>query len=239
MKMKLILSFFLSFFIYIFLIFFFIYFIFFTTNKKEKIKQVYIHKAIINNIKKNNIQQDNTQVKKILKLPVKKVIKKEVKDTIKKSKDSFSKSGKDIKFNDIFSNVSDKIPTKKIVRIKHKNMTKKRGNSDDFTKLIKEKLSKLESDISIKSTSDKKSKDYILNEFEKVWAEINTVDGNFVTLKIDVENSKINLFVISTNLDTILLNQFLRKLKQIDISKIKNFHGTIMFNTKLKKKDTK
>ena len=34
--------------------------------------------------------------------------------------------------------------------------------------------------------------------------------------------------------DTILLNKFLNKLKNIDISKIKDFHGKITFNTKLK-----
>jgi hypothetical protein len=222
--MRLLISFFLSLLIYTFLILFFFYFVI-STNKSKKVKQVYIHQAIVN--KKQNMHKI-TKSKQIVKKEIKKS-----KKSIKKTKDTFSKGGEDIKFDDIFANTPDNILTKKVLQKKQKNMTKKRGNSE-FSKLVKKELSKLNSNISIVSNSDKKSSDYISNEFEKVWASIDTEDGNFVKLRVDVVNGSLNLFVIATNLDTILLNKFLNKLRNIDTSKIKNFHGVIIFNTKLK-----
>jgi hypothetical protein len=225
--MKLLISFFLSLFIYLFLIFLFIYFII-VTNKTEQTKQVYIHQAIIKDNKKQNIPKI-TKPKQVVKQEVKKT----TKQSIKKTEDTFAKGGDDIKFDDIFANTPDNIPTKKIKHKKQENMTKKRGHTE-FSKLVKKELSKLSSSVAVVSNSDKKSSDYISNEFGKVWAEINTEDGNFVTLRVDVVNGKLNIVIISTNLDTILLNKFLNKLKNIDISKIKDFHGKITFNTKLK-----
>ena len=82
------------------------------------------------------------------------------------------------------------------------------------------------------SNDDKK---YIQNEFARVWSEIPTTAGEFVTLQIIIKNG-ITLNVISTNLDTIRLNEFLEKLKQVDISKIKSFDGIVTFKAKLKEK---
>jgi hypothetical protein len=229
--MRLLISFFLSLFIYLFFILSFFYFVM-SSNESKKLKEVYIHQAILKNDKKQNIQVKKSE--QVIKKSIEK-IKSMSKNSEQKTKDTFSKAGKEIKFDDIFANTSDNIPTKKIVQKKQKDMTKKKGNNN-FSKLVKKELSKLESNIAIDSNSNKESSEYVLNEFEKVWSELDTIDGNFVTLKIDVDNANINLFVISTNLDTILLNKFLNKLKQIDISKIKNFHGTITFNTKLKGK---
>jgi len=223
--MRFLISFLLSLFIYILLIGLFVYFMI-SKNKPQHIEQVYIHQAI--NIKKQNLAKTK-KVAKSEKKEVKKINKKEV----KKTEDTFSKGGEDIDFNDIFANTPNNVPTKKVIQKKQKNMTKKRGNTD-FSKLVKKTLSKLQSSMAVVSDSDKKSTDYISNEFGKVWAQINTQDGNFVTLNIDVVNGHLNVVVIATNLDTILLNKFLNKLKNIDISKIKNFHGKITFNTKLK-----
>ena len=224
--MRLLISFLLSLFIYISLIGLFVYFIS-SQNKPKHIEQVYIHQAI--NIKKQKLPKTKKAIK-----PEKKEVKKVAqKKEIKKTKDTFSKGGKDIDFNDIFSNTPNNVPTKKVIQKKQENMTKKRGNTD-FTKLVKKTLSKLQSSMAVVSNSDRKSTDYISNEFGKVWAQIDTQDGNFVTLNIDVVNGHLNVVVIATNLDTILLNKFLNKLKNIDISKIKNFHGKITFNTKLK-----
>jgi hypothetical protein len=231
--MKLLISFFLSILIYICLILLFIYFII-STNKADKIKQVYIHQAIIKYNKKQNINKV-AKVKQVKKQEIKKEVKKTPKKIIKKTKDTFAKAGDDIKFDDIFANTSDNIPTKKIKYKKQENMTKKRGHTD-FSKLVKKELSKLSSSVEVVSDSDRKSSVYISNEFEKVWAKINTEDGNFVTLRVDVINGVLNVVVIATNLDTILLNKFLIQLKNIDTSKIKNFHGKITFNTKLKGK---
>jgi preprotein translocase subunit YajC len=225
--MRLLISFFLSLFIYLCLIFLFIYFILYN-DKTKQVKQIYIHQAIIKYNQKQNISKV-PKPKEVKKQEVKNTIKK----SIKKTEDTFSKGGDDIKFDDIFANTPDNIPTKKIKYKKQENMTKKRGHSE-FSKLVKKELSNLSSSVAVVSNSDKKSSDYISNEFGKVWAEINTQDGNFVTLRVDVVNHKLNVVVISTNLDTILLNKFLNKLKNIDMSKIKEFHGKITFNTKLK-----
>jgi len=227
--MRLLISFLLTLFIYSLFIGLFFYFIL-SSNQPKEVKQVYIHQAIIKNSKKQIVSKINKPEKKELKKEAKKS---EKKDTIKKSEDSFSKAGKDIKSEDIFANVTDNIPTKKIVQKKQNDITIKKGNTD-FTKLVKKELANLQLNTSVESNSDEKSKDYISNEFGKIWSEINTQDGNFVTLSVDILNGQLNIVVIATNLDTILLNQFLNKLKTIDISKIKNFSAKITFNTKLK-----
>jgi len=236
--MRLLISFLLTIFIYISFIGLFFYFII-SNNKVKKVKEVYIHQAIIIDKSKKNI---STKIENKEKLEEKKVaseeenIKKEIqtkKDNIEKSKDTFSKGGKDIKFDDIFANTPDNIPTEKVVQKKQKNMTKQKGD-EEFSKLVKKELSNLNNSFKISSNSDEKSKSYISNEFEKIWAKLNTQDGDFVTLVVDVSYGKLNIIVISTNLDTIILNKFLNKLKHIDISKIKQFHGKIIFNTKLK-----
>ena len=231
--MRLFISFLLSLFIYSLLIGLFIYFII-STNKQQQVKQVYIHQAIVKSVKKQTIAKIKKPVKKEIKKEIKKPAKKE---PIKKTEDTISKGGQNIKTEDLFNEISDNIPTEKIVHKKQKNMTKKKGNSD-FSKLAKKTLSNLESNLQssavIVSNSDKKSSDYISNEFGKIWSQIDTQDGNFVTLAVDVVNGQLNVVVIATNLDTILLNQFLKKLKLIDTSKIKNFDGKITFNTKLK-----
>jgi len=225
--MKLLISLLLSLLIYFSLLFFFFYFLFFNTNKTNVVeKKVYIHKAIIkapekhnSNIEKKVIINENKKIKKTKE---------------KKSLSTFSHSGKDISFEDIFSNTSANIPTKKIEYKKTENMTIKKGN--EITKLVKKELSKLESTINISSSNDIETKNYISNEFERVWAETNTKDGDFVELSVIIDNNKLRVIVISTNLDTITLNNFLQRLQSIDIKKIKYFNGVIKFNTKLKGK---
>jgi len=226
--MKLLVSFLISIFIYISLIIFFWYFVLYE-DKNEKVSKVYIHQAII--AKQKHIV--NKQKQKPV-INNKKQIKKTKQKKIEhKSKDTFSKAGKDISFDDIFSTTSDNIPTKKIKLKKKDNFTKNKGE-EKLSEIVKKRLSFLNSVVDISETSDKKSGDYIANEFGKIWSETNTEDGNFVTLQIDVINNKLNVIVIATNLDTILLNSFLTKLNSVDISKIKNFHAKITFNTKLK-----
>jgi len=236
--MRLLISFLLTLIVYITFIGLFFYFIF-SINKVKKVKEVYIHQAIIVDKIKKNISKkiENKEKLEEKKVSSEEKIKNETlgkqKNKIEKSKDTFSKGGKEIKFEDIFANTSDLIPTKKIIHKKQKNMTKQKGD-EEFSKLVKKELSNLNNSFKISSNSDEKSKSYISNEFEKIWAKLNTQDGDFVTLVVDVSYGKLNIIVISTNLDTIILNKFLNKLKHIDISKIKQFHGKIIFNTKLK-----
>jgi len=225
--MKLLISLLLSLFVYFSLLFFFFYFLFFNTNNKANIveKKVYIHRAIIKTPKQSNKIEKKVTINK----------NKNIKETKeKKSSSTFSHSGKDISFEDIFANTSANIPTKKIEQKKTENMTVKKGN--EITKLVKKELSKLESTINISSSNDLKTKNYISNEFERVWAETNTEDGNFVVLSVTIDNNKLRVVVISTNLDTITLNNFLQKLQSINLKKIKHFYGIIKFNTKLKGK---
>ena len=225
--MRLFSSFFLALFIYSALIFFFLYFI--LSSQKQKSKVIYIHNAIIikNNTPKVMPKKQKSIQKKEIKSEIKKV-KKEI-----KTKSNFSKGGDDIKFDDIFSNVSDNVKTTKIKQKKSSQMTKKIG---DYKKVIK-KLNSIKQTMSFQMNSGSNDdKKYIQNEFARVWSEIPTNAGEFVTLQIIIKNG-ITLNVISTNLDTIRLNEFLDKLKQVDISKITSFNGIVTFKAKLKEKE--
>ncbi len=229
--MKLFGSFFLALFIYSAIIFFFLYFILSTQKQTKKV--IYVHTAII---VKNNTPSQKSIIKKEVKKEIKKPIKQEVKETKKtikkeiKTKSNFSKGGEDIKFDDIFSNVSENVKTTKIKQKKSAEMTKKVGKYQEVIKKLKSMKQTISFQINSGSNNDKQ---YIQNEFAKVWSEIPTNAGEFVTLQIIVKNG-INLNVISTNLDTIRLNEFLEKLREVDISKIKSFNGIVTFKAKLK-----
>jgi len=232
--MRILLSFILSFIIYASILGFFLFVI---LNKKDEKKEVvYIHQAIL--IKKSP--------KKMKKQIPKQVVKKETKETIKKvekkpiikpkqtvTKDTFSKGGKEnIKFDDIFSNINEKIPTTKIKQKKQNQMTKKVNKNLKAVEALKKQI---QSTIQVTNTTgDKNDIDYIQNELAKVWNSINTNDGDFVRVEINVENNNLNFNIISTNLDTIRLNQFINKLKNIDVKKLKNLNTTIDFKSKLK-----
>ena len=227
--MRLLSSFFLALFIYSALIFFFIYFILSTPQENKKV--IYVHTAIIvknKKIPKPTIKKDIKKTKKIIKKETKqlqKPIKKEI-----KTKSNFSKGGDDIKFDDIFANVSANVKTTKIKQKKSSEMTKKVGDYQEIVKKLKSIKQTISFQVNSGNNEDKK---YIQNEFARVWSEIPTNAGEFVTLQIIIKNG-IRLDVISTNLDTIRLNEFLDKLKQVDITKIKSFNGIVTFKAKLK-----
>jgi len=112
-------------------------------------------------------------------------------------------------------------------------MTKKIGKSN--LEEVKKQLSTLQNTTQVSNISGNQTDlDYIQNQFSKVWGEIETNDGDFIRIKVDIYAGILNVIVISTNLDTIRLNQFLSKLKVIDTSNIKNFSATIDFKSKLK-----
>ncbi len=230
--MRIVFSFFLALFLYSAIIYFFIYFLFFQ-NKVTKPKIVYVHQVIsVEKIKKTKIKKI-PQKKKIIES--KKIEpKKEAKRIVKpKTKDKFSKGGEKIKFDDLFSNVDDNIPTTKVKQKKQENMTKSREESN--LEKVKKELSTLQTTTQISNISGNQiDLKYIQNQFSKVWAEIDTNDGDFIRIKVDIYAGVLNVIVISTNLDTIRLNQFLSKIKIIDTSKIKNFSATIDFKSKLK-----
>ena len=237
--MRLFTSFFLSLFIYFSIIFFFLYFTIFA-KQKEISQQIYIHQVIVKGEKRGKsfskpkitqpkIPKKDTLTKGDLNKPKLKI------KTETKTKDTISKGGQEIKFDDIFANTSSKIPTTKLKHKKRENMTKKIGKSVKNSDIVKKELSNLSSSVSLSTLySNKKDSDFISNEFGRVWNSLSTQDGDFISLRINIQNGRIDFVVIATNLDTILLNKFLEKLKQIDTTKIKRFVGTIKFNTKLK-----
>ena len=224
--MRIVFSFFLALFLYSAIIYFFIYFLFFQ-NKVTKPNIVYVHQVI---------SVEKTKKTKIKKIQKKKIIKskKKAKKIVKpKTKDKFSKGGEKIKFDDLFYNVDDNIPTTKVKQKKQKNMTKEIGKSN--LEEVKKQLSTLQTTTQVSNISGNQTDlEYIQNQFSKVWAEIDTNDGDFIRIKVDIYAGIVNVIVISTNLDTIRLNQFLSKIKIIDTSKIKNFSATIDFKSKLK-----
>jgi len=101
--MRIVISFFLALFLYSAILFFFVYFLF-SKNEVKKPKVVYVHQVI-------SIKKTDKKVKTISKPKTKQKIKPQQKKAEIKTKDKFSKGGEDIKFDDIFSNVEENIPT--------------------------------------------------------------------------------------------------------------------------------
>ena len=228
--MRLIASFFLAVFFYIAIIGFFIYFLI-SQQKVQKPKVVYIHQAIItkkikkSKPKKNNIVKQTKQ--KIEKVTEKS--KQNAKQTA--SKNSISTGGDDIKFDDIFSNVSDNVKTTKIKQKKKHQLTKQKSLLDE----VKNQINKLKTSMRISNQNgDSKDLEYIQNELARVWNSILTNDGDFIKIKINIQNGNLNFVVIATNLDTIRLNKFKSELRQINTAKLNNLNAVIDFKSKLK-----
>jgi len=221
--MRMVFSFFLSLLIYFLILSFFVYIVVFD-SKPKKPKVVYVHQAILN-------YKTSKIAPKIRQKITKTNFSKQKSKTIK-TKSSFSKGGKD-SLDDIFANVSDNVPTSRIKQKKHSKMTKKYGSSD--VKNILKELTKIKKQVSLNSVAgDKKSANQISNIFANIWAQIQTSPGDFVRLSVVLIDGDIKISVISTNLDTIRLNNFLAKLKKVNTSKMKNLNVVIDFNVKLK-----
>jgi hypothetical protein len=231
--MRLLSSFFLALFLYSAIVGFFIYFLV-SAQKNEKPKTVYIHQVIMEkNIKKSK-QKPKVKAKKIVK---KKAEPKQIKKSTAKetaSKNTLSTGGDDIKFDDIFSNVSDNIKTTKIKQKKKQQLTKQKSIAEE----IKKQLNQIQTNMSISNSSGKtEDLDYIQNELAKVWNSILTNDGDFIKIKINISNGVLNFVVIATNLDTIRLNQFKTRLNNIDTNKLNNLNAVINFKSKLKENE--
>jgi hypothetical protein len=228
--MRLIASFFLAVFFYIAIIGFFIYFLI-SQQKVQKPKVVYIHQAIIaKKIKKSKPKKNKIlkQIQKKAEQP-KQTPTKNAKQTA--SKNSISTGGDDIKFDDIFSNVSDNVQTTKIKQKRRNQLTKQKSFLDE----VKSQISKLKTSMKISNQNGKaEDLEYIQNELAKVWNSILTNDGDFIRIKINIQNGSLSFTVISTNLDTIRLNKFISKLKQINTAKLNNLNAVIDFKSKLK-----
>jgi len=234
--MKLFFAFFFSVFFYVIILIGFFYFL--IPNKKvEKPEIVYIHQVIT--IKKK------IEHKKIIKQKIEKIVPKKniVKEIVKKkieikTKSDFSKGGENIKIDDIFSNISENVKTDKIVEKKTEKFTKKIGNS--ISKEISDKLSNIKStqkvEIFISNVNGSKYQaDYLQKEFYKKWIIMNIFEPNKeVDIQVSIQNGKMELYVIATNLDTIRLNDFIKSLKIIDTKKIDRFNAKFIFKSKLK-----
>ena len=227
--MRLLISFFIALFLYSAILFFFVYFILFKKND-NKVKVVYVHQVI--EVKNKSIP--NPKPKQPNPKPISKPISKPKPQPKKqeiKTKDNFSKGGDS--FEELFKGVDEKIKTTPIKQKKQNTMTKKKGKS--VLEEVKKVTKNLLPTYSIASqVGSKQDGQYIANEFGRIWSQMDTKPGDFVSLQINISNGSINLSVIATNLDTILLNKFLEKLKTIDTTKIKQFSGVIDFNVKLK-----
>ena len=80
-----------------------------------------------------------------------------------------------------------------------------------------------------------KEKKYIETKFAEIWNSVSRKPNDFVKLEIEIENGKwIKFVLLATNLDTITLNNFLDRLKSIDITTIQRFEGEIVFKSELK-----
>jgi len=229
--MRLLSAFFLSIFIYSAILFFFLYFIFLKKNE-IKTQIVYIHKAII--INKTKKQKNIVKVKKkhIKKIEHKKI---EVKET--KTKDILSKGGENIKIDDIFSNISDNIKTEKVEIKQTKTMTKKTG--DSVSKEIHQQLSTLKStqtvEISVVNVKGSKSEiTYLQKQFYKLWMLMDVEANKEIDIQVNISKGVMQLYVIATNLDTIRVNDFINKLKSVDVHKIDDFNAKFIFKSKLK-----
>jgi len=231
--MRLISAFFLAFFVYSAILFFFIYFIFFKQNQ-TKTQIVYVHQVIKIDKQKIPHKISNLKIKKISEnQKSRKTPKKEI-----KTNSTLSKGGKNIKIDDIFSNISDNIKTEKVEQKKSEKMTKKTGIS--LTKEIQNKLSSLKSTqkikISMMQTQGLKSDaNYLEREFYKKWINMDIFEPNKeVDIQVSIQNGVMELYVIATNLDTIRLNSFIKELKSVNVSKINNFTAKFIFKSKLK-----
>ena len=225
--MRLFASFLLTLLIYGGILFFFIIVI--SKNSSKKPKTVYVHQAIMvskqtaskqKKLSHNSFSVSQKQVKKIIK-------KKEI-----SSKDNMSKGG-DYKLDDLFSSVNDNIPTTPIRHKQKQHITKKTSKS--ITKEVQQALQKLKVNMTVSNIKgNSHDKKYIQDELSKIWSEINTNIGDFVKIQLNISNANINVVVIATNLDTIRLNNFLSKIKLIDITKIGNVNAVIEFKSELK-----
>ena len=224
--MKIIFSLFLTFLIYGGLLFS-LYIGLFQKKNITKTKIVYVHTAII-----AKQHQKKKEKKELFKPKKDNIVDKKIQKEIK-TKDNFSKGGDDIKFDDIFSNVSENITTSKIKEKKHLNMTKKVGHSN--IEEVQKQISRLNFTTKMSNVEGSKvDLEYIQNEFSRVWGLVNTNPGDFVTVQVNIYNGIVNVVILNTNLDTIILNQFLNNLKSINTKNINMLRAVIDFKSKLK-----
>ena len=227
--MRLLFSFILSFLVYISILGFFVFVI--SNKNSEKPKIVYIHHAIIKEKKPLPSHNKQTHTKLSNKTAPTKEAKK---PQPKKSKDNFSKGGEKIKYDDIFQNVPENVPTPKIKHTKKDQLTIQRGVYESVQKDIK-KISQNITTVTITSQSgDKKNISILQKELGKIWNNIYTNPGDYLKIKIVIYNNKLNFYIIATNLDTIRLNEFKSKVRTIDIYKIGNLNAEILFKSELK-----
>jgi hypothetical protein len=195
-------------------------------QKPQKQQIVYVHKAIYKPTQVIQKPKQNIQ---------KQTITKEAKKQEIKTNSSFSKGGDDIKFDDIFSNVTDNVKTTKIQQKKQAQMTKKIGESLKQTLSELKKLKKAM--MSVSNISGKKSDlDYLQAQLSQIWAKINTIAGDFIKVYIQVRNHQLSITIIATNLDPQRLEYFKSEVQKIDTSKINNFGAQIDFKAVLQDK---
>ncbi len=252
--MRLLISFFLALFLYSAILFFFLYFVLGGDKKNLKLLQkrvVYIHRVVIppkksKNLERKKVVLNHKQTKNREKKVKKKVVEKPIVKTKKmkvskelKSRSNFSQGGKVKSLQELFKGVKEENIKNdlKYHPVAKNGPTKRKGES--FVKEIEKDVKNLDKLPIVKMSniraSSIKERKYIETKFAEIWNSVSRKPNDFVKLNIEIENGKwIKFDLLATNLDTITLNNFLDRLKSIDITAIQKFEGEIVFKSELK-----
>ena len=213
--MRVFVSFVLSLIIYILVLIFLYFALIFKKPKKE----VLIHHAIIIpqiKIKSLKNKQKSAPKSKSIKTG---------------SKSNITKNGK-ISIKDIFKNVNENIPTKKIKLQKEEILSRFKAN--DILKNLK-KVKNINVNISYKvsSTLNKNKVNELIQKIGKVWYEVSNIAGEYAKIKFVNLNGNINVYILDTNLNEQEQEELINKLKNIKFDE--NVELTIKFQTKVDK----
>ena len=224
--MRLIVSFFLSVIIYFLIIVFFVFFLF----KENKTQEVLVHTAIV---PKTSSLKNNTKTTK------KKTVFKQVKKTVKKiekpkkigSKTNLETGG-DVTFDDIFKNVKTNVPTTP-VKLKKSEMSRFKGIKRIEKNLKNVKLLNINISYQNKSDIKKGDVDLIIAKISKVWYEISNIPGEYAKINVINNNGNIDVVILDSNLDRVKQLELINMIKQLKFDK--NFNLNILFQTKVNK----
>jgi hypothetical protein len=189
----------------------------FKAPKKEK--EVFIHTAIVIKSPKKSLKPNKA---------VKKTLKKAIKPKLGSNK-NITKGVEKIEFNDIFSNVSYNIKTKKIhlkesldiSRLKEieGNLKKVKTLRIEYTQNGNRKLKK--EDI----------QNIIAKKLYPIWDEIAMIEGEYAKINIISQDSNVEVMILDSNLPIDKQNELINRIKQ---QKFKdNFNITVLFQTKV------
>jgi hypothetical protein len=212
---------------------------------------VYVHRVVTPPKKSKNLERKKVVLnqkgtenreKKVNKKNVEKPMVKTEKMKVSKelkSRSNFSQGGEVKSLQELFKGVKEESIKNdfKYQPVAKNGPTKRKGES--FVKEIEKDVKRLDKLPIVKMSNTKffsmEDRRYIETKFAEIWNSVSKRPNDFVKLRIEIENGKwIKFDLLATNLDTITLNNFLNRLKSIDISAIQKFEGEIVFKSELK-----